>query len=66
MNRARARCRCQGCHAPALRGVAPMRSSAARAALRELRSLLRLFGPVMPVKCARDRLVCTARCYAMR
>ncbi|WP_232914695.1 hypothetical protein, partial [Pseudomonas kurunegalensis] len=42
------------------------KSSAARAAHRELRSLLRLFRPVTPVEGARDRLVGTTRYHVSR
>ncbi|MPT07438.1 MAG: hypothetical protein E2580_01055 [Pseudomonas sp.] len=38
-----------------------LKSSAARAAHRELRSLLVCFGPVTPVTGARDRFVCSAQ-----
>ena len=46
--------------------VAPVRSSAARAALRSTRLLLHFFGPVTPVQGARGRLVCTTRYRAVR
>ncbi|WP_220464579.1 hypothetical protein, partial [Pseudomonas juntendi] len=36
--------------------AAPVRASAARAAHRELRSLLVCFGPIIPVGFARERL----------